>query len=251
MRTKQSTQNGFTLIEVLVVAPLVILLIGITIGYLSSLTGDGLKTQQKNVLAYNTQDALGIIDQDVSYSLSFKQSSGTVNSPQGVNSTTAAFTSNSGNMLVLESAATDKNRLDPSRQLIQTGTGTCDTTKPLYTYYTIYFVSAAILYKRTILPSASTCATPVQLNSCSADKLQQATPPANCKVEDEALATDITSFSIEYQANGAVIPAQNADDATKIALTLVAAKTIAGENIAYTGTLRSTKVSNYGNTGAN
>lgn len=184
IQNKALNQRGFTLIEVLVVAPLVILLIGVTIGYISSLTGEGLKTSQRNIMTYDTQAALENIEQATSGAV---QIASKTNAPllanQGPNDSTNAFTSHSGR-LVLSSAASTGNSFDPSRQTIYMGSGACDYSNPLLTYYSVYFLSGTTLYKRTIISTASPtnfCATPIQKNSCS-PTVMRGTPPSHCVV---------------------------------------------------------------------
>lgn len=63
--------RGFTLVEMLVIAPIVILTIGSFIALIVSLTGEVLSSRGSNTLAYTVQDALNRIESDVKLSTSF------------------------------------------------------------------------------------------------------------------------------------------------------------------------------------
>ena len=67
MKFKQSLQQGFTLIEMLVIAPIVVLAIGAFLTVIISMTGEVLASRGANTLTYNIQDALNRIDQDVKH----------------------------------------------------------------------------------------------------------------------------------------------------------------------------------------
>jgi type II secretory pathway pseudopilin PulG len=241
-------QAGFTLIELLVVAPLVILLIGVMIGYISAITGDGLKSQQQNSLAYETQAALDDIDTTTAKALSFKSSTPNLSAPQGPSDGAGSFAS-SGTVLVLESIALTANSSNDSRSPVYSegsATASCDTSSAPYTYYTVYFLSNGSLYKRTILPKTPKCpsATPQQKNSCSATIMQSTLPKGDCQVEDEKLTDNITSFDISYlndasaSGPGTITTLANA---TTINVKINAQKSVAGSMLTYAGSFRSKK----------
>lgn len=230
-------EAGLTLIEMLVVAPLVILLIGVSLGYISSLTGQGLQTRQKNVLAYNIQASLDDIEATANQATSFLPFTTGVVTPQGRNSTSTQFIANSGGSagtLIIKSAATTKNAFDPTRALIYAGAGSsCNENNALYTYTTVYFIANNQLFKRTILPNIPACATPYQQNSCASASMSAAI----CKAEDEKLADNVSDFSIEYFTNTTAATPENADT---VSISLTSSQTAAGQPITYTGTVRTT-----------
>ena len=63
--------RGFTLVEMAVIAPIVVLLIGAFIALIVNLTGNVMSARGKNVLVYDTQDALSRIEDDVKLSSTF------------------------------------------------------------------------------------------------------------------------------------------------------------------------------------
>jgi len=76
--------RGFTIIEMLVIAPIVILTIGAFVTAIVNMTGDVLASRVTNVLTYNIQDALSRIEEDVKQSTSFIAGNNvTITSPQG------------------------------------------------------------------------------------------------------------------------------------------------------------------------
>lgn len=239
MQINSIKQRGFTLIELLVVAPLVILLIGVMIGYISAVTGDGLKAQQQNSLAYEAQNALDDIDTTTARAVSFKDKTANIISPQGKNDTATDFTSND-DFLVLESIALTGNGSDDTRAPVysELGNGECNTSSAPYTYYTVYFVSSNTLYKRTILPNTPKCGTPQQKSSCS-PTIMQGTPPGACQVEDEKLTDNVTSFKISYLNDANQITSFSL--ATTVSIKLTTQKNVAGSALNYTATLRSKK----------
>ena len=63
--------KGFTLVELLVITPVVILVIGGFVGAIIAMTGNVLSTRSANRLVYNIQDALDRIEADVRQSNGF------------------------------------------------------------------------------------------------------------------------------------------------------------------------------------
>jgi hypothetical protein len=237
-------ERGLTLIEVLVVAPLIILLIGALVVSISNLTGDSLYTQEKNTSAYNVQSALDDIDISVRYATEFLSTTGTVTAPQGRDDTTGApFTYNSStdtyDTLIFSTAATDKSIYDPTRELVYKGTGGCLTSNPLYLYTTVYFVNptSKSLYKRTILPApGALCRTVAQKNSCAT------VSGTHCVTRDELLLDNVKSLKIEYLATPGSSTTTTPEQARVAVVTITRSTTGAGENVDYAGTLRASRL---------
>ena len=247
MRSMQATTNrsiaGFTLVEMLVIAPLVILFIGGFIGLLVALTGDSLKKHAQNISVYETQSALDDMEANAAKAIAFQTTTGTLQAKQGKdNSSGTAFTavtSGSPDTLIVTAPATTKNVYDSGRSLVYTGSGTCDSSAPPYMYMLVYFVdSSNTLYKRTILPTDSTpCTTPYQQGSCSAS-VMASSPPTYCQVKDEKLLDNVTGPSIEYFDDSE--DSSTADIGTSARITVQTNKTVAGQTVNYSGNLRVT-----------
>lgn len=243
MQAKKSL--GFTLIEILIISPIVILFIGGFIGLIVSLTGESLQLQASNVAAFTVQDALDDMEGSATQATNFLTTTGTVQSPQGKNNATSAFTNTNGadpDSLIMNSAATTKGPYDSTRAIIYTGAGACDPQNPVYTYKTVYFVNTAdsTLYKRTIMEPIAACAAAYQRGSCT-ESIMNAGNAAICKVSDEKLLTNVTGMDVQYFADGSSAVALSDTDAalaTSISITLSFSKQVAGEPITYSGSAR-------------
>lgn len=214
----QNKSHGFTLVEVLVIAPIVILTIGAFVGVMVNLTGEVLKTQAQNNAVQRTQDTLDTIERDIKLSGAYLAGNELVApSPQsytdggaGVNHFTNVTTDSTKpikNMLILRTFATDKNPIDSARQPVYTNqpSGSCDaankTTNKLQSYNVVYFVKNDSLWRRTLLQTGrgtpDLCDTIWQRPSCA----PTATKNAACLVNDIRLVDNITKFDIEYFPN--------------------------------------------------
>jgi len=235
-----SAARGFTLIEMLVVAPLLILLIGTMIAYLSSLTGTGLKANAQLAMAYDTQEALNDMGAYSSLATALLASTSTLPNGQGSDNSTAAFTattSSKPDTLIIQIPATDKSSLDPARSLIYTGASPCDTSASTLKYLLVYFVGTDnSLYKRTIVPyptGTSGCATPYQRNSCSPSNMT----PSVCQARDEKLLDNVSTLSVVYYKDDGVT-ATTPDQASNAEVTIAASQAVSDSTISYSGSLR-------------
>jgi hypothetical protein len=248
MRTERS--NGFTLIEVLLISPILILFIGAFIGLIVTLTGDSLKMRQKNSLSYDIQAALADIESNVTASKTFVSTTGAVPSPQGsadvANDTTAFSNINTGatDTLILSLVATDRNPTDSTRSPIY-ASATCASSNPTYNYYVIYFVKSQKLFKRTILPAGTRCATPWQRGSCL-DSLVS-TNTSVCQRKDDELIADVTNLTmnVDYYLTGTATSTTsytNAPTAVSLNIAIGGQRMGAGQALQYTGTSRISRV---------
>lgn len=204
----RSKENGFTFVEVAVVAPVVILMIGAFLVIIVTLTGEVLSTRAKNVLASDVQQTLTDIENDIRVSDAFlATNSVALTSPQGRNDATAAFDnadSTDGDALILDQAATAGNPLTPptSDVYLENQPNACNSPfLPQNTSLTIniiYFVKDNSLWRRVIMPSnyeTAGCVLPWQQPSCS-----PGFSAAFCKTEDSLLVegVGIDGFSVTY-----------------------------------------------------
>ncbi len=236
--------SGFTLIEILIIAPIVILFIGAFIGLIVGLTGESLQLRESNTASYSVQETLNDMEASTLQATKFLATTGAVQSPQGRDNNTTAFSNtvyNGSQALLLTSVATTKGPYDSSRSPIYTGTGTCDSNNPIYTYTTVYFVNSTdkALYKRTILPQTAACASAWQKGSCSENLVT--TNTSVCKVSDERLLDNVSSMSVSYYADSASTTAlalSSAPTATSLVVTINYSKQVAGKAISYSGSMR-------------
>lgn len=269
---KRNSNRGFTLVEVLVVAPIVILLIGAFISAIVSMTGAVIASRGSGMLSVNIQDALNHIDLDVKSSASYlaTNSISPLTTPQGYNDDTTDFknvTSDSsiGSMLILSSYSTSSNPLNSSQNIVYESSQpyACSSplinTNPPVIYNIVYFVKNNNLWRRVILPSnyssiscvAGVIGTPWQRPSCAPGRND-----ALCKSQDELLVAGVqpADFTINYYTSAdSSNPLSDASNpiktdlerlaslqtASSVKVSIRATATIAGRDVTQSGTIRS------------
>lgn len=258
-----ANQHGFTLIEVLIIAPLVILAVSGFIALMVAMVGDVLQTRDQNVLTYDAQDALDRIEQDAHLSTKFLSTSGTLSSPQGSDggyTGTAAFSSS--NSIIFSEPATDQSSTSPTRNLIYyayqpNACGFNETFNKIFTIQVVYFINNGSLWRRTIVPPYNTNAT-VDANTICNDFLSTNRPWAQntcspgytaslCETNDEEIMKNIDSFTTKYYSSPSGttdIGAANAENATTIDVTINGKKTTAGRSFTTSNSLRVSRINN-------
>lgn len=236
---------GFTLVEVLVISPIVILFIGAFIALIVTLTGESIQIREKNVTAYDTQATFDEIESSVLRATGFVADTGAVASPQGRNNATSAFTNTADDTLIIKSAATTRSPNDATRSLIYTGTGACDSRNPTYDYFTIYFLALdpdttanttdQALYRRTILPQTAACASAWQRGSCAEAIVSSNT--TICKTSDEKLLGSVASFNVDYFSGSTSVTNANASTASSITVAINSSKQVSGSPVSYNSSI--------------
>jgi len=195
--------GGFTVVEMMVIAPIVILVIGSFIFAIVKMTGDVMSTRNANTLAYNIQDALNRIEDDARLSMGFLYSSINPTTPQGSDNGSTAFSATTTNKtIIINTFATTDNPLSSSRGLVYTNTPitNCNSPQisqnpPLMTN-TVYFVSGDTLWRRVIMPSNYTNSCPPnaiwQKPSCAIGQIGSL-----CQTTDMKLVENIKDFSMD------------------------------------------------------
>jgi competence protein ComGC len=247
---------GFTLVEMLVVAPVVILVIGAFVAVMTSIVGDVLLTRDRSAITFETQDALDRIEQDTRLATQFLTTTGTLASPQGSDSNftgTAAFT-NTGN-LILSTNATDKSPSEPTRQIVYRANqpNACGATQSfnvVLPVQIIYFVKSGSLWRRTVVPTYNTnatvdantvCVAPWQRNTCSPPY----TASARCQTNDTEIMQDVDTFDVKYYLNAGAatdLGDASAGNASTIEVTINGKKTTAGRQFTTSGVLQVDKL---------
>jgi competence protein ComGC len=247
---------GFTLIEMLIIAPIVILALGGFISLMVAMVGDVIASRDENVMMYEAQDTLTRIEDDVNLSTFFLTTTGTLSTPQGSNSNftgNAAFT-NTTNTLILNTITTDRNPIDSLREIVYytAQPNPCDATKVFNTILyskIIYFVNAGSLWRRTVVApnntnspadARTTCVAPWQQDSCSLGHVA-----ALCQANDVEVMKNISAMNVEYYSapnSSTDIGAANAADAKTIKVTVTGTKKSAGRDISTTQSIRATRL---------
>lgn len=270
-----SYKSAFTVVEMLIIVPMVILVIGIFINVIVSMTGEVLSTRASNNMAYNIQDALDKIKQDVSLSGGFLATNNiSLVSPQGLNNDTTTFKNSdatTGTMLILNSYTTTNNPSNANRNIVYASSQPNQCNSILYTknaqvmFNIIYFTrvnadGTTSLWRRTVAPNnylSVSCSTPWQQPSCTPGQTG-----VQCKTNDIKLVDNIvegTGFQINYFAGtNSTIPISDAVDSTKndstrqtaintantIEVTITANNTVSGKEISQTGKTRVSGLNN-------
>jgi len=229
----RKNERGLTIVEVLVVAPLIVLIIGVSIGFMVSITGDGLRVAERNALAHSVQDALGKVEADTQVATGFLQNK-TDASGNSFTATMSVTPYKSTGPLIMSALATTKSPLDPARALVYRNENGCSpdviTYNEKYTVTYVYFVNGGTLWKRTVMGTGTPCSStqPWQRPSCAPNY----TPSANCKAEDEAILTNVQSLEVQYfKDDAAATPINTISEATSIKTTIVSKDSVAGEEI--------------------
>lgn len=259
--SKQLQQTrGFTLVEMLIVAPIVILMIGGFISAIISMTGDVLRERAGNNLSYSIQDALNTIDQDVRLGGGFLAKNNiTPTSPQGYDNATSNFQnvgSADGAMLILDSYATTASPVSSAWSRVYKKTpNACGSPSTSLNgsmgLNIIYFIKDDTLWRRVLAPSdydTSGCSIPWQKPTCALAFIG-----GFCAAEDMKLVEGVNSFSIEYYTklntvdkisnavNGSLADAERQtalDTANSIKVSINATQTVAGKGVSQSGTIR-------------
>lgn len=260
-------RRGFTLVEMVIVAPIVIIVIGTFILAIINMVGAVMASRGSNTLAYNIQQALSQIDQDVTASSGFLAVNNvTIRSPQGYNNDTTNFKNadaTNGAMLILNTYTTTSNPISATRSYVYAigQPYACNSTlvnqNTKITVNIIYFVKTvngvSSLWRRTVAPSdyaSAKCGVPWQQPSCS-----PIITDAFCTTKDQELVDGVQpgGFNVSYFVSGPTTANVLASDATQsdtmrqaamdptntVNVQITAGATMAGRNISQTGSIRS------------
>ncbi len=258
----QTFHTGFTLVEMLVVAPIAILSIGIIVSVTISMVGDAMISQARATAAYTTQDALDRIEKDIRLSSAFLSTFSSVQPGQGKNATPALMTdttsfSTSSNTasdtLILNSPATTSDPYDSGRALVYykdqpnaCGGASTNLNRPLTTRV-IYFLrtqnSVTTLWRRTVVPIWNTSPTVDANTVCNAPWQRDSCPTTNgsdCQANDEKMIDNVSAFTLTYYtASGATTT--NSRMATNVKVLLKTSQSVAGSTVIQANTLRATR----------
>lgn len=239
---------GFTLVEMLIVAPLVLLFIGGIIALMLSLVGDVTVASERNKTVATIQSALDTIERDITIGFALNQTTGTLPNRQGVSSGTGAFGRNSSTLIVAQ-YATIANPYDADRILafVKNSPNPCNTAitylNTIVTTQIIYFVQNSTLYRRVTVPLAYAGANAVcgngaadgtvwQKNSCAAIN-----EDVHCVSRDEKLLEGVSAINIQYYDYVDTEP-------TTARISLTASRSIAGTSFTSSGAIRASVINN-------
>lgn len=195
---RKPLRQGFTLVELLVISPIVLVVTVATVTFLFNQYGRLVQQSARLNLQVEAQSILFGLQDDLWYANHFTSGSyenlvDDYQPPGGWQSGTTPPT------LIISSAALTANRRDSNRQPVYINESTCEPpdgngiNSVLYNNI-IYFVSGTNLYKRTISAPASlaTCGTSYEQQSCPAEFAN-----SNCPA-DNLLSDRLDSFQVTY-----------------------------------------------------
>lgn len=263
--SKKLFKNGFTIVEMAIIAPVVVLTIVAFVTLVVSLTGDTVASRSTTQLSYNIQNALSLIESDIKYSSQFiEQNDVTLTSPQGLNNDTTVFdnvTSTYTALILRSSASTDNPLSGPITPVyLSNSPNACGSASvsqnTVMSYNIVYFVSNNTLWRRVLMRSdygTAGCSVPWQQPSCAIGQTA-----AFCKSQDVKVLENVSNFGVAYYLSGDSDTAlSNASDynqtdpvrrldlndsnTTKISLT--ASSVAGGRTISSSGSLRVTQLS--------
>lgn len=240
-------KDGFTLVELLVVAPIVILVIGGLIGAIIAMTGNVLATRGANLLAYNIQDALNRIETDVRQSGAvLTENNFDLVVPQGADSvsdTKFSVTETNFIPLILNSYATDKNPTSADRSIYNRDSGS-----PLMMNVVYFIDENNTLWRRVLAPDdyadqSNYPAPPWQQPSCKI-------VVGFCAAKDIRLVDgiDTTNTKIELfdpTNHATAIPDPTGILNVEVVVKITAKGSVAGRKFTESGTIRAISPNNY------
>jgi len=266
---RHNKKIGFTLVEMMIVAPMLILIIGTLIVSIVTLTGESLAEGARAQLINDVQEALDRVEGDVQGSGAYLSTNNfTITSPQGADDLTQKFVSisSTGNdTIILNSFFTNANPSLSTRSLVYVpntpfACGDANIVQnQVMTNNVIYFVKDSTLWRRLVATStyaSKPCSgeTVWQQPNCAPSKMS--VNPSLCKVEDEALlkGVDPADFNVDYFLSASdTVKASDTentdpdlrqvaiDKASTIQVTLKGKRLIAGRDISQQGTIRITR----------
>ncbi|MDB5160919.1 MAG: hypothetical protein JWO96_299 [Candidatus Saccharibacteria bacterium] len=238
---KQIRQAGFTLVELLVVSPIIMVVAIGTVTFLFNQYGQLVKQSAQLNLRLEAQDILFGLQDDLWYANQFTSdlNSNLIDNYQPA----GGWTSNSTpKTLIVSTAALTKNRRDSTRQPVYINESTCtppdgDGVNSVLYNNVIYFVSGTNLYKRVV-------SAPSSLALCGTSYQQQTCPSANatstCRA-DVLLSDHVSSFDVTYyDTNNTVITTPELAESVKASINL--ADKAYAENITASSSMRLRKL---------
>lgn len=263
MSIKSRDERGFTLVEVSVVVPMIIIIVVGILAMLITLINSNVSQITRSNLVYQTRLAIADIEKDTDSATIFM--SGTLPFATFVDTYEPGLSGSYKTNGTLSGGASSTNLntlfvqgynqiLDPQdttrTKIIAAFKGTPPCTNStifqisnIAPIAVLYFVNNGTLYRRTVVDKSNptTCGTKLIAQSC----------PSGCGgPEDKALLSKVSQFKIDYYLNASdttpidayvASPSPTIDQAKAIVVTITSATSASGKSVSHTATLRATK----------
>lgn len=253
---------GFTLVEMLVIAPLVLLVIAALISAMIAMIGDTLVASSRADTAYSMQDTLSQIEQDSRVATNFMSSFSYLKSPQGRDGSTGSFSFSSYKDLILTQQATTASPYNDTRDLVYYANQptACNADLSLMSgnrslnLRVVYFLltnsdGTKTLWRRTILndwnknataDGSTVCNNPWQRSSCPVGSTVSSAAGATCQAIDQRMLDNVTSFiPTFYTSSGSTTT--NPASASSVSVAITVAQKVSGNTVSQTSAVRATR----------
>ncbi len=246
--SKKRRHTGFTLVELMVITPIVMLAVIGTMALLVNLVAENAITNAENSISAEAQNALSEVQNSLSSAEMFLVTNGLSDSGKSGNYGSASDTPNSSQpfrgMQII--GKTYDQVVETSGKVVpayKNSPADCSTaarvSNGVQNTNTIYFAkqvgsTARAELKRRVLTTEprNICGTSIFLRSCEAG---YSSPCDN----DDTLARDVVSFNITYyNASGTSISGAAANTAVAAKVELMLKKSVGGKDISYKGSVR-------------
>lgn len=202
MNRKTLNQRGFTLVEILVVAPIYVLVAMLMLGLLIDRYGDTLLKSEEANLILEAQSVLRSMEDNIFFADGFGE--GLEANLTDANEPSGGWDWNTTPItLIIDEVALDAHISEPNRDIVYRNDLGCTTgvieDNELAINNIIYYTEDNVgddymtLYKRTVAADSSeTCTAPFRRTSCPEASATAMCPP------DGALSRRVVDFSVDY-----------------------------------------------------
>jgi len=275
MKQSIDTRNksaGFTLIEIGIIVPILIVMVLIIFDALMSMIRASTIEAGKVNITYDRQIAMSNIESDlVLASVYLPEADPDYPDPYDPNGGWSyEGTGEDSRVLVARMYATTLNPLDPNRRpAFQDDNDpagvACQPTNifsnPVQEYNVIYFIDNGNLLRRRIINTSNTLCSPGQYQKLSCpsqerlDELGLGGRDSSCSADDELIASNVSAFTVKYYGSKTsttplpVYSGGTAEDRAELVttaadaeITLTLSKKVGGNTVSSTSTLRFSKL---------
>jgi len=230
------SQHGFTLIEMVIVLPIVSMIVILVFGYMFNSYGLMLQQNEEANLRLEGEVMLFDLEDELLFTTDYADTIKSDLSDPYAPSGGWTYNTNPDTLIIYETALTAPRR-DPNRDFVYKNQYGCGSSfNSLAINNLIYFTKQntnnpyKTLYRRTVIPTYSVCNTNYKKFTCPAANV--GTSP--CTAQDSKLSENIIDFQIEYYDDNNVLivaPPGSPLSAEKVKLTATLGKQVYGKDI--------------------